>query len=133
MTRNRPAYEIEADLVNSCHLTVCELRDTYHKAIHGERIAQRRADKAGQDKGSPDYLLTVNGWQHPLEFKRAKGGRFSLDQMVSAERRFTAGVVTYAPTSVVHFDALIRWSEQHRNGICFDCPMVPMPVAAEVH
>lgn len=130
MSRNLPAYEIEADLVTACHLTVCELRDTYHRAIHGERIAQRRADKAGQDIGSPDYLLTVNGWHHPLEFKRAKGGRFSLGQMVAAERRFAAGVVTYAPTRLLHFDALVRWSEQHREGICPDCPRVPMMARA---
>jgi hypothetical protein len=120
-------FDTEAELVNACHQTVVEMRDTWHKAIHGERIAQRRADKAGQDIGSPDYLLTVNGWNHPLEFKRGKGGRFSLGQMVAAERRRAAGVMTYAPSRLLQFDALIAWSERHRDGICFDCPVVPIP------
>ena len=124
------AYDLEVSLVTACHQTVVELRDTWHKSIHGERIAQRRADKAGQDIGSPDYLLTINGWHHPLEMKRAKGGRFSLGQMVAAERRYVAGVVTYAPTRVLEFDKLIAWSERNRNGICPDCPTVPMPARA---
>lgn len=118
-------YEFEAALVTDCHQTVCEFRDTWGKAIHGERINQRRADKAGSDKGSPDYLLCVNGWQHAIEFKRAKGGRFSLDQMVAAERRLKAGVVTYAPRRIMDFDKLIAWSERHREGVCPFCPQVP--------
>ena len=43
---------------------------------------------------------------------------------------FPAGVVTYAPTRLLHFDALVRWSEQHREGICPDCPRVPMMARA---
>lgn len=118
-------YDLESDLVTICSQTVCELRDTWGKAIHFERAGQRRADKAGQDKGFPDGELTVNGWHHPLEFKRCNGGRFSLDQMVAAERRRRAGVETYAPTSVLHFDALVAWSERHRDGTCPSCPVVP--------
>lgn len=127
-------YELEDELVNACHQTVIELRDTWMQPIHGERINQRRADKAGSDRGSPDYLLYVNGWHHPLEFKKSKGGRFSLDQMVAAERRRRCGVETYAPTSVAHFDALVKWSKRSRPHdsrdvgwipICDGCPRVP--------
>jgi len=133
MTSN---YELEEELVTKCHKTVTELRDTWHQSIHGERINQRRADKAGSDKGSPDYLLCVNGWHHPLEFKRSKGGRFSLDQMVAAERRRRCGIETYAPTSIAHFDALVKWSQRMAplfstahpyNLVCPDCPTVPAP------
>jgi len=129
MTSN---YELEDELVDACHKTVVDLRDTWGQRIHGERINQRRADKAGSDKGSPDYLLCVNGWHHPLEFKRSKGGRFSLDQMVASERRLNAGVNTYAPTSVTHFDALVKWSQRHPpertdEWLCPDCPTVPSP------
>lgn len=134
MTRKMTStYELEDELVNACHETVTQLRDTWMQAIHGERINQRRADKAGSDKGSPDYLLCVNGWHHPLEFKRSKGGRFSIDQMVAAERRRAAGVETYAPTRLMHFDALVKWSQKNPPdraevyGIyfCPDCPTVP--------
>lgn len=121
------SYELEAEFVDACHKTVCALRDTWGKRIHGERINQRRADKAGSERGAPDYLLCVNGWHHPLEFKRAKGGRFSLDQMVAAERRRAAGVETYAPTCLPEFDGLLRWSERNRTGVCRDCPAVPAP------
>lgn len=116
---------LEADLVTSCHTLVCELRDTWHQPIHGERINQRRADKAGSDRGSPDYLLSVNGWHHALEFKRTKTGRFSLDQLVAAERRRKAGVETYAPTTVAEFESLLRWSRRHEYGTRPDCPVVP--------
>jgi len=123
------AYELEDELVTACHKTIIELRDTWLQPIHGERINQRRADKAGSDKGSPDYLLCVNGWHHPLEMKRVKGGRFSLDQMVAAERRRNAGVETYAPTRITEFDALVSWSKrQHPIGVirrCPGCPVVP--------
>jgi hypothetical protein len=118
-------YELEDELVNACHFTVNELRDVWMQPIHGERINQRRADKAGSDKGSPDYLLCVAGWHHPLEFKRVKGGRFGLDQIVAAERRRKAGVETYAPTRVTEFDALLTWSKRHFKGVCPDCPVVP--------
>lgn len=122
---------LEFDLVTECHQMVCTLRDEYHRPIHGERIGQRRADKAGQDIGAPDYLLCVNGWHHPLEFKRAAGGCFSLGQLVAAERRRAAGVETYAPTSFAEFDALRRWSERNEafgtsGVICPDCPTVPV-------
>ena len=130
MVRAANAYEIEEELVTACHLTVVELRDKWQVPIHGERLNQRRADKAGSDKGSPDYLLCVGGWNHPLEFKRAKGGRFSLDQMVAAERRRKAGVVTYAPTSVTEFDGLVKWSRRTLPSlplvlVCLACPTVP--------
>jgi hypothetical protein len=126
MTRLPSAsYEIEEELVLACHRTVCEMRDTWGKAIHGERLNQRRADKAGSDKGSPDYLLVLNGWNHPLEFKKSKGGRFSLDQIMAAERRRAAGVETYAPKRLLDFDALVAWSERHRDGVCPGCPVVP--------
>ena len=80
--------------------------------------------------GRTDYLLCVNGWQHPLEFKRCDGGRFSLDQMVAAERRRKAGVETYAPIRVTEFDALVAWSLRNspfmvQNVICPGCPVVP--------
>ena len=116
---------IESDLVNACHLVVCELRDTWHQPIHGERINQRRADKAGSDCGAPDYLLSVNGWHHACEFKRTAGGRFSLGQLVAAERRRKAGVETYAPRTRVEFESLLRWSQRHETGVCPDCPLVP--------
>jgi hypothetical protein len=121
------AYELEEELVTKCHKGVCELRDTWGMQIHGERINQRRADKAGSDKGSPDYLLCIGNWHHPLEFKRSTGGKFSLDQMVAAERRRNAGVETYAPTSIAHFDALVKWSHLYCKGVCPDCPTVPAP------
>jgi hypothetical protein len=129
-------YELEDELVNACHETVTEMRDKIGIAIHGERLNQRRPDKAGSDCGSPDYLLVVNGWHHPLEFKRSKGGRFRLDQMVAAERRRAAGVETYAPTRLLQFDALVKWSMKHQGSsgreagwipICPDCPTVPAP------
>lgn len=130
MTPKPSPYHLESDLVTACHNTVCELRDTWHRPIHGERLNQRRADKAGSDRGSPDYLLCVNGWQHALEFKRVDGGKFSLDQLVAAERRRAAGVETYAPTTFAEFDALRRWSERNSPGkvhwsVCPDCPTVP--------
>jgi hypothetical protein len=128
MTRKMTnVYELEDELVNACHVTVTELRNVWMQPIHGERINQRRADKAGSDKGSPDYLLCVGGWHHPLEFKRSTGGRFSLDQMVAAGRRRSAGVETYAPKHVTEFDALIAWSKRHFKGVCPDCPVVPSP------
>jgi len=123
-------YELESELVNACHQTVIELRDTWMQSIHGERINQRRADKAGSDRGSPDYLLYVNGWVHVIELKRSKGGRFSLDQMVAAERRRAAGVETYAPTRLLQFDALVKWSMRTNPSTecgCPDCPTVPAP------
>ena len=123
----KQSYALETDLVTACHETVVELRDTWGQPIHGERLNQRRADLAGSDRGAPDYLLTAGGRQLPLEFKRAEGGRFSLDQLVAAERRRKAGVETYAPTSVAHFDALWRWALRRREGICPDCPVVPDP------
>lgn len=119
------AYELEEELVTKCHRGVCELRDTWGIGIHGERLNQRRADKSGSDRGSPDYLLCVSGWHHPLEFKRRGDGRFSLDQMVAAERRRAAGIETYAPTSTAQFDALVRWSRKYFKGVCPDCPTVP--------
>jgi hypothetical protein len=130
--RATDAYEIEEELVTECHKTVCQMRDEYFLAIHGERLNQRRPDKAGSDVGSPDYLLVVNGWHHPLEFKRSKGGRFSVGQMVAAERRRAALVETYAPNRLLHFDALVKWSMQRTPGsgrlflpVCPDCPTVP--------
>jgi len=132
MRKMTSAYELESELVNACHKTITELRDTWLQPIHGERINQRRADKAGSDRGSPDYLLYVNGWAHVIELKRTAGGRFSLDQMVAAERRRKAGVETYAPTRVTEFDALVAWSKRNspfmvQNVICPGCPVVPAP------
>jgi len=128
MTRShtkRNPYSLETDLVTTCHESIVELRDIWGQPVHGERLNQRRADLAGSDRGSPDYLLCAGGRQLPLEFKRAEGGRFSLDQLVAAERRRKAGVETYAPTSTAHFDALVRWALRRREGVCPDCPVVP--------
>lgn len=124
-------YELEADLVSACHSFAGKL------GLKLERIGQRKAKGSGTDNGAPDAFLYVAGFNHPIEFKRPKSdatrkGRFSLDQIVAAEKRREAGVETYAPTSLQEFANLIGWSKRHAGryrAVCPNCPIVEVPRA----
>jgi hypothetical protein len=117
-------YLLEADLVDDCRRAATALQ------VHLEVAGQHVARKSGSSKGLPDAFLYVAGWHHPLELKRPasqgiSAGRFSLDQMVAAERRRAQGVETYAPRTLEQFVALVNWSRRHAAGVCPDCPVVP--------
>lgn len=115
----------EADIVTVCANVTAELRDTWNRPVHLERIGQRKARGSGTDRGVPDALLYVNGQAIPCEFKRPAGGRFSLDQLVAAERRRKAGVETYAPTCFAEYKAVLDYHARNRTGVCPGCPTVP--------
>lgn len=83
--------------------------------VYVERIGQRRADKAGQERGAPDMLVYVAGRCIPMEFKRAKDrethtpcGKLSLDQVVAIERRAEQGVLTHVVTTLDEFVAVVN-------------------------
>ncbi|HEY5474729.1 MAG TPA: hypothetical protein VIK32_16260 [Candidatus Limnocylindrales bacterium] len=118
------SYLLEADLVDDCRRAATALQVVFEVA--GQRVAKA----SGSSKGLPDAFLCVSGWHHPLELKRpaskgAEAGRFSLDQLVAAERRRAQGVETYAPRALEQFVALVNWSRRHRDGVCPGCPVVP--------
>lgn len=116
-------YDLEADLVEDCRKAAVTMGVVF------ERVGQRDARKAGSDRGVPDVLVTARGRVTPCEFKRPKdqGGRFSLDQLVAAEKRRRLGVETYAPTSLPQFVALLNWLRCGSGPLCQDCPTVPNP------
>jgi hypothetical protein len=116
-------YLLEADLVEDCRKAAVTM------SVAFERIGQRDARKAGSDRGAPDVLVSARGRLVPCEFKRPKdqGGRFSLDQLVAAEKRRRCGVETYAPTSLPQFVALLNWLRCGTGPVCPSCPTVPSP------
>lgn len=114
-------YELESDLVEDCRKAATTMGVVF------ERIGQRDARKAGSDRGAPDVLVAACGRMVPVEFKRPRTGRFSLDQLVAAERRRACGVETYAPTSLPQFVALLNWLRCGSGPLCQDCPTVPGP------
>lgn len=118
------SYTLESDLVADAK-RACEAM-----GVVLEVAGQRRADKAGQDRGLPDAFLHAGGRTWCLEFKKpkAKGercGRFSLDQLVAAERRRRCGVETYAPSILEHVVALANFARCGSGVVCQDCPTVP--------
>lgn len=117
-------YLLEADLVDDCCRAATALQ------VNLEVAGQHVAKKSGSSKGLADAFLCVNGWHHPLELKRpastgTRAGRFSLDQLVAAERRRAQAVETYAPRTLEQFVALVNWSRRNSCGVCPDCPVVP--------
>jgi hypothetical protein len=113
------AYTLESELVEDCR------RAAEAMLVCFERVQQRDARKAGSDRGVPDVLVSAGGRLIPCEFKRPKGGRFSLDQLVAAERRRAGGVETYAPRSLQEFVSLLNWARCGSGEVCPGCPTVP--------
>ena len=112
-------YQLESELVEDCRKAAVAM------GLMFERIGQRDARKAGSDRGAPDVLLYGGGTVAPCEFKRV-GGRFSLDQLVAAERRRACGVETYCPDTLEAFMALANWMRCGRTARP-RCPVVPAP------
>lgn len=126
-------YEFESELVDDCR------RAAVTMGVKFEVAGQRRADKAGSDKGLPDGFLCVSGWHHPLELKRPKtqlgrAGSFSYDQLIAAQKRADQGVYTYAPRLLPEFTGLVNWSRRHAPAAtaerCPTCPIVPVTMPA---
>lgn len=114
-------YLLEADLVEDCRKAAVTMGAFF------ERIGQRDARKAGSDRGAPDVIIYAAGRVAFCEFKRSSGGRFSLDQLVAAERRRAQGIETYAPSRLEHGVALLNWMRCGTGPVCQDCPTVPGP------
>ena len=114
-------YLIEAELVEDARKAAEAMSVVY------ERIGQRDARKAGTDRGVVDVIMYANGRVALCEFKRSDGGRFSLDQMVAAEKRRAVGIETYAPSRLQHAVALMNWLRCGTGAVCVDCPRVPGP------
>lgn len=81
-------FDYEAELVDVCVDAAIAM------GVYTERIGQRKAKGAGNEKAAPDLYFYCNGQTVPCEMKRFRDGRLSLDQIVAIERRAACGVET---------------------------------------
>lgn len=120
------SYLLEADLVADV------VRAAAAMNVYVEFCGQRKAKGSGSTRGLPDAFLYAGGKCLPLELKRpasdgTRAGRFSLDQLVAAQRRREQSVETYAIDSLEAFVCCVNWARYGNGPICRSCPTVPGP------
>jgi hypothetical protein len=95
-------FDYEHELVGACMQVATAM------ACYVERLGQRKAKGAGNERGAPDALLYCAGKVVPLEFKRFRDGRLGLDQIAAIEKRQAQRVETHVVRRVEDFVAAVN-------------------------
>lgn len=101
-------FDYESELVGACMEVATAM------ACYVERLGQRKAKGAGNERGAPDALLYCAGKVVPLEFKRFRDGRLELDQIAAIEKRQAQRVETHVVRRVEDFVAAVNSCRRSR-------------------
>jgi len=101
-------FDYEHELVGACMLAAKAMN------VYVERLGQRKAKGAGNERGAPDALLYCAGKVVPLEFKRFRDGGLELDQIAAIEKRQAQHVETHVVRRVEDFVAAVNSCRRSR-------------------
>lgn len=91
-------------------------------AVYVERLGQRKAKGAGNERGAPDLLLYCNGLVVPIECKRFRDGKLELDQAAAIEKRQAQGVETHVVRRISDFIDAVNSCRCPRGVVRRDVP-----------
>ena len=83
--------------------------------VYVERLGQRKAKGAGNERGAPDLLLYCAGHVVPIECKRFRDGRLEQDQAAAIEKRLAQRVETRVVRRVEDFVEAVNAARRIRR------------------